>query len=189
MANRIFLALDLDDEARRRLQAAQDKLSRCGGKIRWVAPRNIHITLCFLGDIGDDLLAEACRAAEQVASRHEPFDFEVRGVQCIPPSGRLRMLWTTSPDTDGKITSLQAGLAETLSALGLPKEDRKFLPHATLARVKFVKDAAALRRAAAELADTDFGTVGAAQVVVYSSELGPDGPTYTPVATARLGGA
>lgn len=189
MADRIFLAIDIDDGVRGRVRAAQDDLKSCGGKIRWVAPQNMHVTLCFLGNVADELLAEVCEAARRVASEHRPFDFDVRGVVCVPPAGRLRMLWVGVDDAGGAMTRLQADLADALGELGLPKEERRFRPHLTLARVKFTKDAAGIRGAAAEKAETNFGTVRAAQVTVYSSEISPQGPTYTPVAAAGLGGA
>ena len=188
MADRIFLAIDIDDGVRGRVGAAQDDLRSCGGKIRWVAPGNMHVTLCFLGDIADDLLAEVCEAARQVASRHQPFDFDVRGVVCIPPGGRLRMLWAGVDESGGEMTRLQADLADALAGLGLPKEERRFRPHLTLARVKFMKDSGGIRSAAAGQAQTDFGTVRAAQVTVYSSKLSAEGPTYTVLAAAALGG-
>jgi len=186
MANRIFLAVDINDEVRERIGAAQDDLRSCGGKIRWVSPRNIHVTLCFLGDMTDKLLADVCEAALRVASQHKPFEFDVRGVICIPPAGRLRMLWVGVDDSGGATARLQGDLADALAGLGLPKENRRFRPHLTLARVKFMKDAAGIRSAAAEQAETDFGTVHAAQVTVYSSKLGPQGPAYTSVAAAPL---
>ena len=189
MAERTFLALDINDEVRGRVGAAQDSLRSCGGKIRWVAPKNMHVTLCFLGNVADDLLAEVCEAARRIASRHQPFDFDVRGVVCVPPAGGLRMLWIGVDDSGGAMTRLQADLADALGELGLPKENRRFRPHLTLARVKFTKDASGIRSAAAEQAQTNFGTVRAAQVTVYSSKLSPEGPTYTALAAAPLGGA
>lgn len=188
MADRIFLAIDIDDGVRERVGAAQDNLRSCGGKIRWVAPKNMHVTLCFLGNMADDLLAEVCEAARRVASEHQPFDFDVRGVVCVPPGGRLRMLWVGVDEGGGEMTRLQADLADALAELGLPKEKRRFRPHLTLARVKFMKDAGGIRSAAAEQAETNLGTVRAAQVTVYSSKLSPEGPAYTVVAAAGLGG-
>ena len=188
MASRIFLAIDINDEVRERVGAAQDNLRSCGGNIRWVSPRNIHVTLCFLGDVTDKLLAEACEAALRVASQHKPFEFDVRGVLCIPPAGRLRMLWVGVDDSGGAMDRLQGDLADALAGLGLPKEKRRFRPHLTLARVKFMKDADRIRSAAAEQAEADFGSVRADRVVVYSSKLGPQGPAYTSVAAAALVG-
>jgi len=188
MANRIFLAIDINDGVRGRVRAVQDDLKPAPGKIRWVAPQNIHVTLCFLGDVGDDVLAEVCKAARQVASGHRPFDFDVRGVLCVPPAGRLRMLWIGVDDSGEAMTRLQGDLADALGDLGMPKEERRFRPHLTLARVKFTKDTGGIRSAAAEKAETNFGTVRAAQVTVYSSRLGPEGPTYTALAAAPLGG-
>jgi 2'-5' RNA ligase len=54
--------------------------------------------------------------------------------------------------------------------------------------VKFARDPRRLRSAVEPLAEEDFGAVACDEATVYTSELGPEGPTYTAVARAPLGG-
>ena len=189
MPARTFLALDLDETIRDRLLAVKDRIGASGAKIRWVDRPQLHVTLKFLGDVPDELAAEVCARVAEAASRVQPFDFDVRGVLCVPPSGRtLRMFWAGVQDPTSRMAELHRHLDAALAALGLKDEDRAFRPHVTLARVRFVKDPQPLRAAAEPCRDEQFGAQHAGDVVVYTSLLTPGGPVYTPVAQPLLGG-
>ena len=88
MGVRTFLALDLDEAIRQRLADAQRQIDDPGAKIKWVAPELLHVTMKFLGEVDDAAVANVCELAAGVAALHEPFDFDVRGVTCVPPGGR-----------------------------------------------------------------------------------------------------
>ncbi len=192
MSYRIFLALDIDESTRRRLGSIQSQLDDARSRINWVAPRNLHVTLKFLGDVADSLLPELCRAVSAAAGEGESFDFEVRGVRAIPPaprnSGRgVRMLWAEVIDPTGRLARLFEQLETALHPLGFARENRSFSPHITLARVRFAGDPSALRAAAGELADEHFGRLRAEQLTIYTSQLQKGGPIYTPIANPPLG--
>ena len=186
MAIRTFLALDLDEPIRRHLAAATGDFPEAGSKIRWVVPENLHVTLKFLGDVGDDDVAAVCKVVSDVAERVEPFDFDVAALCCVPPAGAVRMVWAQVSDPAGRIASLFAQVESALGELGFPRERRAFHAHVTVGRVKFTRNAGALRAAAEGLAGATFGTQHAEGVVVYRSELTGRGPVYTPLARAVL---
>jgi 2'-5' RNA ligase len=189
MAVRTFLALDLDDGIRQRLTDAARELSDPAAKIRWVAEQNLHVTLKFLGDIPDERVAEVCSLAAEAASHVEPFDFDVKGIVCVPArKGQLRMLWVGVEEPTGRMADLHTELELAMSSVGVAQENRAFKPHVTLARVKFIPGVARFREAASAFARTPFGTQHARQLAVYSSELTPRGAIYTSLAKACLGG-
>jgi 2'-5' RNA ligase len=191
MSHRTFIALDLDEAVRRNLAAMRDTIrlaSDRGDKIHWVSPENYHVTLKFLGDVSDAQLADVGRAVQAVAAETEPFDFSVQGVRAIPPKGRsLRMVWAEVTDSDGQLADVFASLERALPPLGFARENRPFAQHITLARVKSVRDTAALRAAAVSLEKNQAGTVHARHVTVYTSRLTKGGPIYTPAVKAPLG--
>jgi 2'-5' RNA ligase len=98
------------------------------------------------------------------------------------------MLWAAVPDPQLRMAALHDAVDEALAGMPIRQENRAFRPHVTLARVKAIRDVPGFRRAAAPLAEEDFGRQPAAEVVAYTSRLTPNGPVYTPVARARLGG-
>ena len=188
MAARTFLALDIDSAARSRLAAVCRRLGLPGAKVRWVAPENLHVTLKFLGDVADEKLVEVCEAVLAAAGQIGPFDFEVRGVLCVPPAGRLRMFWAGVEDAAGRMQQLYQRLNAGLAGMDLHRDNRPFRPHITLGRLRFAESDSELRRQAEKLAEQKFGPQRAGQVVVYTSKLTPAGGVYTSVARAALGG-
>ncbi len=185
---RTFLAIDLDDSILDALGDVRMQLDDETAKIRWVAPANQHVTMQFLGDVEDNILADVCKAIAYAASEIEPFKFDVQGIQCIPPEGRqLRFVWAGVVDCDDGLARLYQALEESVAELGFPPERRPFKPHLTLARIKYAPDPEAIRQAAEGLADAYFGTQHAAELVAYTSILTPDGPVYTALSRSRLG--
>lgn len=188
MPLRTFLALDLDEPIRAGLAAAAKGLDAGGAKIRFVGEENLHVTLKFLGDVPDDKLSDVCTAAVEAAERFDPFDFDVRGLLCVPPHGQARMIWADIVDPTYSLAELHDVLEAAMAGLGMRREERDFKPHVTLARIKFARDCGPLRRAVEALAEKNFGMQHAERLIVYTSELTPEGPIYTPAATAILRG-
>lgn len=187
MPIRTFLALDIEEDTRRRLVNVAKAMDDPGAKINWVAPANLHVTLNFLGQIPDDLAHEACQIAQAVAGQFEPFEFQVAGIKAVPPHGPLRMIWAEINEPTGQLIKLQADLSDAFAGLGLREEARQYKPHITLARVKFIKNPEHLRAIANQYAHQEFGSQHAEEVTVYTSHPGPEGSVYTPIARAELG--
>ena len=188
MAARTFLALDVSAAVRERLASIAGALGGPGATIRPVPAGNIHVTLNFLGDVADDVLPDVCGAVQRIAAAVDPFDFAVRGVRCMPPRGRVRIVWADAGDADGRLAKLQSELTGAMSALGFQAERREYHPHLTLARVKYVSSPGALREAVGRHADEDFAPQRADYVTTYTSRLTGQGAMYTAASRAPLGG-
>jgi len=188
MATRAFLAVDLNERILDALTEVREKIDDAQARIRWVARRNLHVTVLFLGDVGDDLLAEVCARAENVASKVAPFEFHVERIKCVPDSGPLRMVWAEIEDLQGGLESLHDAVKTELAGMGLHEDRRPFKAHLTLARVKSIPDWSAFRNAASAYADADFGSHLAGDLALYGSELTPSGPVYRELSRSVLAG-
>ncbi len=187
MAIRTFVALDLDTPIRRAIADAAEGLPTDGGKVRWVEPQNLHVTLKFLGDVPDADVVNVCRAVEAVAGRLDPLTFDVVSLECTPDRGPVKMIWAGVRDPDGKLAKAFGELEAAMEVLGFDVERRAFRPHLTVGRVRYCPNPAALRQATARLGDKEFGTQDADDMVVYSSQLTKEGPVYAAMAHCRLG--
>ena len=85
--------------------------------------------------------------------------------------------------------ALQAGLQAELERLGFRGEDRDFTPHLTIGRVRHLARGDDLSQRLSGERNFAGGSMRVAEVVVFSSQLGPGGSTYTPLARAPLAGA
>lgn len=184
---RLFAAVDLDDEARLAVAAEQKRLARIldeGRALRWVRPEQIHLTLCFLGEVDQtrtDTLVAAF-GADLVAPR---FTMLFAGLGVFPPRGAPNVLWLGVREGEASVIDVQRLIANRLAALGFPRETRPYHPHLTLARWRGARPAAARRALAADRGD-EIARVRVTVVTLYQSRLSPQGASYAPLARAAL---
>ena len=70
---RTFIAIEVGAEVRRTLSTLVASLSDRVPGVKWSAPENIHVTLRFLGELPDHLIAEVASAARAAALDIHPF--------------------------------------------------------------------------------------------------------------------
>jgi len=190
MGTRTFFALDLDEATRASLARAQRELASLPGRIKWVRPENLHVTLNFIGDVSDEEVGALCELAGRCAAGFEPggFEFAARGLACVPGGGQVRMIWAGVEDAGGHVARLHGAVNRALGEMGMRTESRAFKAHVTMARVRSTRDAGAFRRGVERFERTALGFVRADELVLYASALSAAGPTYTALTRARLGG-
>jgi 2'-5' RNA ligase len=185
---RLFVALDLPEEARKGIVAWGEE-ALVDPALRPVAPESLHITLAFLGSRPEEEI-EAIASAVRESTEPAPW-VELRDPERRPARGRARLyaLPAISPGAEG----LQAGLEQRLVEGGFYEpEKRPFWPHVTVARV--LPEARGSRRPAVvseppgaipeELAEPRI----AVRMALYRSELQPTGARYVPLAQVELPG-
>jgi len=133
---RLFVACELPQEARDALAAVQSDLRAQGtGRLRWVRPEGIHLTLKFLGAVAPEMAERVVDALAK--SIVEPFTLNLRFDRLGSFGGRmrLRVLWIGLAGDVDELSSLAEMVETALAPLGFPRESRPFAPHLTLARV------------------------------------------------------
>jgi 2'-5' RNA ligase len=154
-----------------------------------VAPGNLHLTLKFLGAVGQARLEAIVGALGGAASAVSAFDAEFVGLGAFPSPARPRVVWAGVTAGAGPMTELAGRVDEALARLDFPREARPFSPHVTLGRVRRPERNAALTEALQRAADRGFGRLRVARASLVRSELGPRGARYTELAAVSLGGA
>jgi len=186
---RVFIAIDLDDEIRAGLgdlqQQLQNKADIKKGDVKWVTPKNIHLTLKFLGEIEDEQVVDVCNVVKDVASRHQSFELEVKSVGCFGDRS-ARVLWVGVGEGRDSLLQLQKDLEQQLASSGWPPEQREFAGHLTLCRVKNSQAGVKLAVMTKDYKDFRLGTIEADSVSVYQSRLTPSGPIYTVLGNYKL---
>ncbi len=186
---RTFLAIDLGPAIRKRLASLQKELSNDAPDVNWVEGENLHITLLFLGDIDERESITVCRAAQQVTSSLPTFQVTMEGVGCFPNTRRPRVVWVGVSEGADNLVKLHHELESKLEALGLYRpEMRAYKPHVTLGRIKGEGPHDALVQALAKQQEWAGGEANVREVLVMSSEMTRDGPTYTILGRAKLTG-
>ena len=181
---RAFIAVVLDEGVRSAVAATIERLRPLGSAVAWVPPRNLHVTLHFLGDQSEERLAEAEAALADAAAGSAPLDVTFHGIGAFPGLERPRILWVGLAHGALEVRRLQARVTDALGVRGFGKEERAWHPHLTIGRVHDERrwrreTGPPLRSALAQAATTTFGTQRVAEVALMRSELSPAGARYT----------
>jgi 2'-5' RNA ligase len=86
---RLFVALDIDPDIRKRISEFRDQMRSLAPDVRWVGPETFHVTLQFLGET--DKLDEIRKALEQIRAARVSLTF--RGAGFFPNPKSPRVFW------------------------------------------------------------------------------------------------
>jgi 2'-5' RNA ligase len=189
MALRAFIAVEIDPAVRRAIDGVIDALRGPQADVKWVEFQNRHITLQFLGDVAEEETARIGEAIAAAAAGVTTFELHVRGAGAFPSLGRPRTLWLGCEKGEAQLSDLQRRIAVALAKIGYKPEARRFQAHLTIGRVRGGGPALGeLGQLARQYAEFDAGHTEVRQVTLFSSQLGPQGPKYTPLSVAELRG-
>lgn len=181
---RTFIAVEIPEQLKPQVIAAQKKIAATGVDIKLVEPANMHYILKFIGEI-DQATVEKVKNA-LVGISFPAFDIHITGIGAFPSRKYIRVVWLGCREGTQELTALAATVEEKLAEIGIPKERRPFTPHLTLGRVASAKAKEALAKVLEELENIDIGTAHIDKFVFFQSQLSPKGPTYTPLLTVNL---
>ena len=133
---RTFIALEMNQEIQRHLEETIRQVAKVLPGLRWVDPVGIHLTLAFLGELSDERLAEAAKAAEATAQQVNAFTYRLTRLGLFGSVRNPRVIWMGIEEPSGTLLHLHRILNQSLEQHGFEIESRPFSPHLTLARIK-----------------------------------------------------
>ncbi|MGA2905033.1 MAG: RNA 2',3'-cyclic phosphodiesterase [Candidatus Korobacteraceae bacterium] len=189
---RLFVALDVDSEIRRRIGEFRDQMRTLAPDVRWVGPETFHVTLQFLGET--QKLDEIRSALQQVKAAAVPLTFRSTGFFPNPKSPRV--FWV-GIESDEHLQELANSVGAALKPVGFERDAGPYKPHLTLARAgsgrpkpirgeNSAPGLLAVRVKLEGLGPVEFGTMTAHEFYLYESKLSPAGAQYTKIAEYPL---
>ena len=125
---RLFTGISLPQQIKHRLHQLCQGLPNA----RWVDESDLHLTLRFIGDVEPSDAEEIAAALSQI--KQDSFQLILEGLGVF--GGRKpRTIWA-DVRTSEPLNTLQLAHENLIAGLGFPPEQRKFVPHITLARLK-----------------------------------------------------
>jgi 2'-5' RNA ligase len=190
---RCFVALTIPDETRTALSDLQETLRRlpsgAARKLRIVKPRNLHVTLKFLGDTIDEQIPEIIATLGEVAAGTARPTAILAGVGAFPTPARPRAVFAAFGDGRQAVADLGGAVEVALAELGFEPEKRPRVPHVTIARVEGARRDGPLTRWLETTEPAPLGPIDDAGLVLFESQLDPGGSIYRPLASLPLGAA
>ncbi len=178
---RTFVALDLPADVQKDLAAFCAPLQKLDVAVSWIRPDRIHLTLKFLGNVEEaavDSIGDALRSAVEPI---RPFALRPAGCGAFPSLREMRVVWVGVQGDLEPLKDLHRRVEEALERLGFARENRPFRAHLTLGRVKGRRGMKSLQEALVARQAYQGVIFDVSEVVLYKSDLKPDGAQYTPL--------
>lgn len=182
---RLFVSVDLDTPDA--IETAQQPFADADG-LRVTDPAQAHITLKFLGRVGDHRVSPIAAAVREAVESSDvsPFTLELGGLGVFPDPSYIRVIWLGVRQGAAELTHLHEAVEHELTARGFDPEAHAFTPHVTLARMEHAASKALVQ----ETLKRDHPTADPTTVTEVSlteSRLTDDGPVYRTVERFPLG--
>ncbi|MBN1502498.1 RNA 2',3'-cyclic phosphodiesterase [Candidatus Woesearchaeota archaeon] len=173
---RLFLAIKPDEKTIEQIGKLQEEIDTDLSEIRLLKPEQIHLTLKFLGEVDNNKLVKVIDCLNRI--RFTEFSLELNGVGVFPDEAFIRIIWV-GLGHNRELLLLQEQIDNGLHKIGFAR-DRKFHPHITIARVKFLKEKVAFLKNIRQLLTPNTSFI-ADKIILYKSTLTKQGPLYNAV--------
>ncbi|MGG2482701.1 RNA 2',3'-cyclic phosphodiesterase [Brevibacillus borstelensis] len=185
---RLFVALDIPDDAVRYIAGVQKQVKSLIKADRWQSLHNLHLTLHFLGEVGEKLVPEICKDMDIVSEIISPFSLQVGGFGAFPHAERPRVLWLGLRGQTDPLRQLHLLLGKRFDLHpGLTYDKKRYSPHITLARgPKVGQEGGPLAEWNERLLSSEPPAWEVTRFHLYQSELRPDGAVHTIIHTSTF---
>ncbi|UCD38273.1 MAG: RNA 2',3'-cyclic phosphodiesterase [Fidelibacterota bacterium] len=140
MAERIirtFFGFDLPHEIRQRAAALRTLVNDPKRAVRWVKGANIHLTIRFLGATPEEAVNDIAAAMQAALAESPMATINVAGTGVFPTATRPRVLWMGVGGDIAGLQALEQTIHQAVGPMGFPREDREYIPHITIGRVRY----------------------------------------------------
>lgn len=149
---------------------------------RWVAPRNMHITLRFIGNASGGQAEDINTALAAIEA--PAFDLNLDGIGSFGTGRRVRSVWAGVAACE-PLSHVQGKVESAVVRAGFEPEGRKFKPHVTLGRLKNGDP----RRVGTYMEMNNAflaGPFAVDRLVLFESHLGREGAEYEVISEYML---
>jgi len=180
---RSFIALPLSLQTQQQIAALQRQLRSRFPALKTPRAENLHLTLHFLGDQPQELLAKVGQLMLSIGQKKKNFNLTLKGLGFFPHQRRPRILWLgVAPEVE--LQKIQQQLGGGLTQLGVETDQRPYRPHLTIGRFRKTP---AHTDSLCPFLSQKCSSLNIDRMVLYTSELTPRGAVHTPFTTAMFG--
>ncbi|MEM0373045.1 MAG: RNA 2',3'-cyclic phosphodiesterase [Sulfolobaceae archaeon] len=172
---RLFIAIEVTNIPK--ILELIEGLKRTGADIKLVESNNLHITLVFLGEVEESKLGLVKAALHDV--NFSSFKIKLNGVGAFPSVNRPKVVWVGITEGFQKLKEIRSILVKGLRSRGIkPEDEKEFVAHLTLGRVKSPVNLINLIKFINENMNIEVGEIIVDSIKLFKSTLTPKGPIY-----------
>ncbi|MFA5073845.1 MAG: RNA 2',3'-cyclic phosphodiesterase [Nitrospirota bacterium] len=183
---RLFIALDIPADIKTGIARAQTILKNSRVSASWPKADGIHLTLKFLGKVPKIEIPKIKTALESAALSVGSFQLNVCGAGAFPNEKNARVAWIGISGEVEKLKLLQIAVENAMASVGFKPEDRPFVPHLTIGRIKHIPSLPEWTKGLNEIKKIAFSPFTAHSVCLVKSDLCQSGAVYTELASIPL---
>lgn len=127
---RLFIAIELNDDIKTELSIIQENVKSDSIKGKYTAIDNFHLTLHFLGEVGEDKSEDIKSVIEKVAEGTAPFEIYLNSLGHFPKKQR-HIIWAGVKGNLDPLYKLNQNIRKELKNLD---DNLEYTPHITLGR-------------------------------------------------------
>jgi 2'-5' RNA ligase len=124
-----FIGISIPEPAAKKLAEARTQWKMHSHK-KYTKPEDMHITLLFIGDDPHGEIEEAAEALGEI--RHAPFDLTLDGIETFGNPATPRIVYASLSDS-AELAELQSDIREKMLQFNMNPDQKRFVPHVTLA--------------------------------------------------------
>lgn len=173
---RTFLALDLPDPIRQSVSKLSSELRSLNVTgIKWVEPKNLHITFQFIGNTHQHHILEIADFLNEIFTQMQSIHFSDPKLQILPDRDP-RIVWISLQTNHKKIFQASKKIKEKLLEMGYKLDEKPLKFHITLGRIKKRLPEFFIQK----ILTTELKMAGfeVSEAALYQSFLRPEGPIY-----------
>ncbi len=183
---RLFLAIDLPGDLKRKIVRFQDSLSSYRRFIRFSPFENLHITIKFLGEQPEFAMDRIVEISKAISGTSEPFKIDLNRSGVFGGIENARILWLG--EDNGNYVSLAERFNRELDVFR--REEHKPVCHLTIGRIRGLpkKDAIEILRLCRRFVSDNELDFEVREVALYKSTLLKSGAVYEKIERFKMKG-
>ncbi len=175
---RLFIAVELDNKVKKKLEETIDNLRRTRARVKWVDSSRMHLTLVFLGNTPEGKLDLVKASIDRSVSSEAAFACKVKGLGFFGSPRSPRVVWAGLSEQVDSLRRIRSSIESELTKAGIDFDRKDFKPHLTLGRVKSSKGARELAAQIEKMESLELGILKVDSLVLFESRQGTEGVVH-----------
>lgn len=176
---RTFIAALIPEEIKLEMKRYIMDMKPHWGGVKWENYEKLHLTLKFLGEVEESKIEKIESVLVELVRPYSPFRTAISGFGGFPNLRNPRVLFIGLSENH-ELLKLQCEIEERLEGFGFKKENRAFVSHVTIGRIR---GRAQSKGSFPVPQNTSFSIT---EIALMKSLLHPEGSKYTPISVFRL---